>query len=468
MPDQTTKRRRRVRSPHAGVALLKPDPASRKNYWRAQFVDPDTGKTVKVRLDPLVITTAELRRDWAIRKAKALATRRTAIADGAPRGTGAALDETIARYYQAHPQLRPTTLTAYRFATDRLLAWSREHHIESADDLTRPRLMEWAAMMTATRKSAPAQGGKRGRRTPAAKARSAHTINQNLRSVRTVLGYLVDADAFARLTHDDLRRSLKRLQVSHERLAYMRPTDLRTLLEAALRHDADTFSETRAQHTGHGERGTTPRHEPIAPFVAAVLLSGMRLGEALAMQWAHVDLQALDNHGAVVGEVHLPGSTNKTHQARTIDLAVSPALRRLLAALHIKAGGKGSVFELTHDMVQAAGKRLRGTVTRKLQTGGYGAPDDFTWQALRRTCGTYLTNAPGIFEGASAYRSAKQLGHSVVIAERHYVDLARGIPRDARTLEAAMQIADVLERVIASVSGHGATVATVTAIGGAR
>ncbi len=39
--------------------------------------------------------------------------------------------------------------------------------------------------------------------------------------------------------------------------------------------------------------------------------------------------------------------------------------------------------------------------------------DGFGWQVLRRTCGTFLTNAPGIFGEASAYRSARQLGHSV-------------------------------------------------------
>jgi hypothetical protein len=71
---------------------------------------------------------------------------------------------------------------------------------------------------------------------------------------------------------------------------------------------------------------------------------------------------------------------------------------------------------------------------------------------MRRTCGTYLTNAPGIF-AASAYRSAKQLGHSVQVAEKHYLGLARGISPTARTLEAAMQIESVLGRVIAAIHG---------------
>jgi hypothetical protein len=85
------------------------------------------------------------------------------------------------------------------------------------------------------------------------------------------------------------------------------------------------------------------------------------------------------------------------------------------------------------------------------------SPDVFTWQALRRTCGTFLTNAPGIFGAASAYRSAKQLGHSVQIAEKHYLGLVRGIPRDARTVEAAMQIDDVMGQLLARASGRPAT-----------
>jgi hypothetical protein len=106
--------------------------------------------------------------------------------------------------------------------------------------------------------------------------------------------------------------------------------------------------------------------------------------------------------------------------------------------MHLANGGKGAVFGLTRGTADAAGKRL---------IAEYGAPKGFGWQMLRRTCGTFLTNAPGIFGASSAYRSAKQLGHSVTVAERYYVDVARGIPREARTLEAAMQIEDVMARV---------------------
>jgi hypothetical protein len=71
------------------------------------------------------------------------------------------------------------------------------------------------------------------------------------------------------------------------------------------------------------------------------------------------------------------------------------------------------VFASTRDTAEAAAKRLRRE---------YAAPAGFTWQTLRWTCGCYLTNAPGILSAASAYRSAEQLGHSVAVAEKHYVD----------------------------------------------
>ncbi len=130
-------------------------------------------------------------------------------------------------------------------------------------------------------------------------------------------------------------------------------------------------------------------------------------------------------------------------------LEVSPALRAVLAAMQLKSGGKGSVFRLSAGAADAAAKRLKAE---------YGAPDTAGWQMMRRTCGTYLTNASGIFGAASAYRSAKQLGHSVQVAEKHYVDVARGIPRDARTLEAAMQIGEQMARIVDASEGAKPTV----------
>jgi integrase len=431
-------RKRRTRSPHPGVVLLPPDLAGRHPSWRARYVDPDSGRTVKVTIDRLEAPTAETRRDWAIRKAKALARRRVELEVGALRTTGTAFDKAIERYFEDHPELRPATLGVYKAASAKLTAWAGKTGLRSADDVSRPWLVAFRAEIVRERRLVHVAGGKRGAVKTTTEPRSPHTVNRELRSVRTILGYLRKLGLLPRISTDDLRDGLERLPTGSEQIDYRKPSELQKLLDAALRHDAAMFAATRDELRGVRPVGSTSRYESIAPFVAAALLTGMRFGELVDLDWSQVDLDALDNEGRKVGEIRLTSAT-KTKRARTVGLEVSPALRKLLTALRMKTGGKGSVFGLTRGTATAAERRLGAE---------FGAPEGSGWQALRRTCGTFLTNAPGIFGAASAYRSAKQLGHSVAVAERHYVDVARGIPRNARTLEAAMQIETQLKSII--------------------
>jgi integrase len=427
---------RKRRKKHPGVTLMKPDPKKRMG-WRARYKSPDTGRYVFVAL-PVEYTTVEQREDWAARKSRELSRRRLELDDGAARATGTSLADAVKRYYDAHPQLRASTLGIYKRSTDKLIEWATEHRLKSADDLTRAKLLAFRERLIAEPKRVMAAKTKRGTFVASDERRSAVSVNQDLRSVRTVLGYVRDLDLLPRLTHDDLRRALKRLPLVTERAEYLKPTEIKQLLEAAIRHDAATFAETREEHRGNGKPGGTIRYAPVAPLIAFVLLTGMRFGEAVGVEWANVDLEALDHDGKKVGEIYLKGDTTKTHKARTVGLEVSPALRKMLAAMHLASGGTGRVFKYTRLTAEAAAKRLRAE---------YGAPEQFTWQLLRSTCATYLTNAPGIFGAASAYRSAKQLGHSVQVAEKHYTDVLRGIPREARTLEDAMGIGEVLAKL---------------------
>lgn len=435
-------KRKRKGPKHPGVVLMKPDP-ERRIGWRARFRDPDSGRLVKETL-PGDLTTAEARADWAAVKSKELAQRRLALEGGAVRATGIALKDAIGRYFSAHPHLGARTIEDTQSATTKLLAWARNVGVESADDLTRARLIAFREHLIKQPKHGVARAGKRGQRVPTEQLRKPNTVNGELRKLRTVLRYLRSAELLPKVNNDDLRDALKQLRVIVERVDFLKPAEVKSLIEAALAHDADTFTETRSEHVGQGRRniGTTPKYPAIAPFVLVVLLTGMRLGEALALCWEHVDLDALNNDRKKVGEIHVQGKLVKTLRARTVDLEVSVVLRRLLATLRAKSDGRGPVFALTEHEVEAAAKRLKAE---------YGAPKAFTWQCLRRTCDTFLTNAPGIFGAASAYRAAKQLGHSVQVAERHYLGLVRGIPRTARTLEAAMRAEKVMNKVVTAV-----------------
>lgn len=429
--------RARRRGPkHPGVVLLAPK--GRRVAWRSRWEDPDTGQTRWESLES-ALSTIELREAWAVNKSRALAERRRELALGAPRATGAQLGEAIEVYFRAHTRLAAKTLVGYRAVADKLKNWAKRTHLSSADDLTRAKLMGFAEELANNARRTVVAGGRRGARTDAG-IRSQHTINKDLRAASTILGYLVERDLLPRLTRDDLRRALKRQAAPVERLDYLKPAELRAVLAAAMAHDAEVFAATRAEHAA-GIAGCTPRYAAIAPYVALVMLTGFRAEHAMLLDWADVELEP--EPGVVA-----PRGGSSTKRKGVVDLATSPALRALLIAMrpNDKNGepvASGRIFPaLTAGVLKASARRL---------IKDYGAPSKFTFQVLRVSAGSYLTNAAGIFGAASAYRSAAQLGHSVQIAERFYVGLVRGIPPEAKTLEAAYQVvselAELTERV---------------------
>lgn len=418
---------RAKRSPHPGVVLTKPD--SRNPTWRARCEDPDTGKRVKIRLDPMGAgRNAQTRKRWAIDKAREIAKRIDALNSGAPRATGTKLADAVARYYEDHPRLRDRTKSTYAKGTDKLVAWCETHRVKSADELTLAHLVRFRASLSTAARARNVAGRARGTKALTDTPRSASAVNVEIRSVKAVLRYLRSIGLLPRLSRDDISDGLRLLPTPKSAPQFLRPPELKSLLLAANDHDAEKFEITREEHHGERQRGTTPRYPAIAPVIAVTLLSGMRFGEVAALDWSEVDLEA--------GEIRL-GTRTKTKHARTITFEHSPALASIMAALH-KPDAKGNVWKRTTEQMRAGGRRL----------GRYGAPDDWNFQALRRTCGTFLTNAPGIFGGSSAYRSARLLGHSVAVAEKHYLGVVR-IDKEAATLEAAMgiegELAEVLE-----------------------
>jgi integrase len=430
-------KKRRTRSPHPGVVLLNRTLPSGRKAVQARFCDPDSGKLHKPLLDLTALPTQEARRVWAIRKSKELARRRMELESGASLTTSRGISQAIASYLESSGhRLRDRTLVTYRLAIDPFHRWCNAHGTAATGDITRAKLAAFRDTLIAKGKAKAVKGGRRGSSARAEQKRSPVSVNRELRSLKTLLNAWRQA-GLLRLTSDDIADALKALPTALEQPEFLTPAQLRKLLEAAQRHDAAVFAETRAEHRGLRPLGSTSRFEPITPFVAFLLLTGCRRGEALGLTWADVDLEALDPQGRAVGEIRLRAANTKTHRARTIGLEVSPALRSMLATLKLRAGRDACSLHVfggrqpyTADAVDSARARL---------IEEYGAPK-FDWQMLRSTCATYLTNAPGIFGGATVFLSARQLGHSVIVAEKHYLGVHRGIPKDAHTLEAAMQV----------------------------
>lgn len=456
------RRARRTRSPHPGVKLLRREREGVATHY-ARFTDPDTGKLRDENLSKLLLTAEPARVEWAKRKAVALAERRRELALGAPRHTGgtvsAALDEFLATI------MNPATLATYREGVERFRSWAAERGLATADEVHAHHLAQFREWLRTQPRQRAAKGAGRGKRTPEEKRIKATSVNNRLRSVKACLNWLREQGKLAHVGRDDIRERLKALPADEDPPTFLRPEQIRQLLRAVLAHDGERFEVTRAERQ---ERGTTPRYPAIGPFLLAALLGGFREGELHRLLWDMVDLDALDEHGARVGEIRLPGSVTKTGRGRTVDLGVSPALRRLLIAWRLRTGGKGFVFggdkPWSRGQVEAARKRLVAPIPEKREaprtrgqrgrrTGdGFGAPR-FAWQELRSTCATFLTNAPGIFGASAAHRSAAQLGHRVDVAERYYLGLVRGISREAHDVETAMGVADLAEEIVRATNG---------------
>lgn len=430
-------KKRRTRSPHPGVVLLDRTLPSGRKAVQARFRDPDSGKLHKPMLDLVALPTQEARRLWAMRKSKELAKRRMDIEGGAALTTSRQLDQALTSYFEsAAHRLRGKTLVTYRLAINPFRSWCGAHGVATTGDITRAKLAVFRDTLIAKGKGKAVKGAKRGRFAPSEQKRSPVSVNRELRSLKTLLNSWRHA-GLLRLTSDDIADALKALPTALEQPEFLTPAQLKKLLESAARHDEDVFDETREEHRGLRPKGTTRRYEPIAAFAAFLVLTGCRRGEALGLTWADVDLDALDSESRKVGEIRLRAASTKTHRARTIGLEVSPALHKMLAAMKLRAGHDaesqhvfGGKNPYTADLVESTRARL---------IDEFGAPK-FDWQMLRSTCATYLTNAPGIFGAATVFMSARQLGHSVMVAERHYLGVHRGIPKDAHTLEVAMQI----------------------------
>ena len=452
------KKKRRTRSPHPGVVVVRREEPGRPARWRAKYRDPDTRRVVFLTLNSpaLGLTTPETRLAWAKAKSAELAKRRAEIASGVPRRTSTSLADVgevpgAVSVYLAAGRFREETKRAYGQALGVFLRWAASRGVSTVESLTPALLAQYRASVIGERVRKPSAGGGRGATAETSQHRSAAYCNRLLRELRTFLGEQRREGRTPLLSRDDVGDSLRRVPESAPLPHPLSRQDLRALLLAAIAHDAATFKLTRAEHQGqvrHQRTATnaavhrTLRYQPIAPLVAFELLAGTRIREAQTLEWSAVDLEASGDDGKAAGEIRLLSGATKTRKERVIDLGISPGLRALLGRLRLRAERRrfvfGGVAPLQRPTIEAARRRLVGEE--------FEAPA-FDWQNLRVTCASYLVNAPGIYGAAAVFLASRRLGHSTAVADRHYRGVVKGIPATATTLEEAMGIADLLPKI---------------------
>lgn len=374
----------RKRSPHPGI-VVRPGRPEKREAPHIRYFDPDTGKTRTEAL-PEALTGPALRK-WLQRRSAELMVRRHR--SNPPPGQALALDDAIDKYFREIHRLRESTRKEYGYSTHKFREWAALHKLRNTDQVTQQRLRAFRAAMDAP-------------------GRAAASVNRDLTHVAACLEHLRKAGDMTRLTRDDITSGLQRLPKDFEKKTPLAVSEIRVLV----------CNLTPPEGTEPGTVSTPPRIRYRA-FVLTLLLTGMRAEECRRLRPSAVDLGA--------GRITLTGAETKTRKGRVVDLAVCPLLKDVLTNRTGWTSGQ-TFFDLTEHQV----RELRETLHPQ-----------FTFQRLRVTCGTYLTCAPGIYGGASAYMSAKRLGHSVTIAESNYVGEVT-IPPEAKTLEAAMGIEDLL------------------------
>ncbi len=421
-----------ARNKHPGVGLVPPDLKSRTG-WRVRYVDVDSGKRIRRTLDPSLTTKAR-REDYAIKLSERLNKRRQELKDGAVRATGTTLGGAEALFFASLIKKRPKTIAAYKEGTSKFMTWAAANRIQTCDTLTRGQVIKFRVHLLS-------------------EDVSPHTFNKWLRGCKRMWKFWILSDLCPKLNLQDLQH-IEQEEAPTELREFLTPSKVRQLLESCQRHDAQTFSMTRREKVGEAAKGETPRYQPISGFVLFVLLSGVRLSEALRLDWKDVNLKARNHAGDAVGEFRIRATESKTKKPRVVKLGVSPVMRRLLIAQRLKSGGRGPVWNMTEDGAIKAMRRLRVT---------FGAPEGFSYQCLRRTASTFLVNS-SIFGSASAYMAAKMLGHGVSVMERNYSGLVDGIDPTLRDLESVLGIEDLADRIVRQISEGAPSVPTIRGV----
>lgn len=448
------------------------DKRARMPYYRAVFLSPASGKEVTIKVDspeldrivatPVPKTASERTRrqerigrilaEWGRRKRLDLDAEKLKPASAKP--SGKSVDEARDRFFEDKKELRKSTRTDYMSAIKMFTRWCTESKT-TLDTLDVDRLRKFRSWCYDQPMRRQMTGHKRGiQEAREGSRRSPWTINSDLSGASIFLHFCLRMKYLPLIAMDEIEYGLERYDTEPVAIDYMRPAQLKVLLVAAERHDAECFEMTR-EEKARGKKGGTLRYTSIMPLIIGAILSGMRLAELCLVTFkTHLNLYATDFDDNEVGEFKLKAHETKTKRARDVTFEVSPILKRLVEVLDRLHSGKGTVFGVTKDEAETAMRRLRDE---------FGAPKNFSWQLLRKTCDTYLNCAPGIYGaraglfapaqiGGSAFAAAAESGdrqgHTQKVARDFYIKIVKGMPKDATTLEAAMGLESVIKAYI--------------------
>ena len=147
--------------------------------------------------------------------------------------------------------------------------------------------------------------------------------------------------------------------------------------------------------------------QPLRDIATLILDTGLRLGEALALEWTDVHLEPAA--GARFGYLHVRDGKSRFARRNT---PLTVRLRTVLESRRSR-GGTGWVFaeRAVRPMLSSSFDHLHGKLRQMLKL-----PGEFVLHSLRHTYGTRLGEA-----GADAFTIMRLMGHSSVTVSQRYV-----------------------------------------------
>lgn len=244
---------------------------------------------------------------------------------------------------------------------------------------------------------------------------------------------------YLRVTSDDVRDAMPKFRQERKLPVEVSAETLQGLIAAAVDHDTNWNHASRADkhayYTKQRSETATAKYKPLFPLVAMLMLTGMRLGEALHLRWENVDIEAKRIR------VKADRQTNwqvKTRHERNIGFSDSPALERLLTGMKMRRGL--SPYVLPDCDGPSPRKFNRASWNLMLESAGV---PKVTPKELRSTYATALASARN---APTPYQLAFRMGHGVAVAAGHYV--ADTQAREGNSVEQWLQVEKELVKAL--------------------
>jgi integrase len=400
-------------------------PRAGRPYYALRYTEPESGIERTPRLHD--VTTPKAAAKAAVQLWRNLERRKLQVTVAGGRAHAcsvATLRQEIETYLTAvkrkvskrGKRTSAVTVRRYRDSLEQWASWCEKRDCMHLNQLVRTGLSEWVAARLGTL-SLTARG----------EPRKVSTINQEVKPVRQMLVAAALAGRLVHLSSDAIRGALKRLtQEAPTPRCYSVP-EIRDALRAAMDFDVSPLKSRRSA--------------PTAPLVAAGLLGGLRRGELASLQVHDVLFDAPSDYDPSittgVDVLRLPKHKVKTGVARDVQMVpYSPLLGELMRELIRGRAGHERVFRMSYQSM--------GSLSKRLRAAGRTPPKGFCMKDLRSTCATYQSPLVG-----NAKAKADRLGHTLAVAEEHYLALPSGTPLTAPDLETVMQCAPELREIIA-------------------